>query len=125
MTYSVKRVKEVSLSFYCRPSLTWTRGEAGVWGQLDVGLGCRPQSHSHSTEGNPVMATEVAVEILLPSETSGANITASLGKIVFNQQERRLTWMVGTLRKEDSASLKGPVYLQAGTKVPSRRRRQG
>ena len=116
MKYSVKNAKTPELNFYCRPSVSWTRGEKGVWGTLEVTVGGKPKKNS---EGNPVVAEDVRVEIMLPSEATGANLTTSVGKMMFNQDEKKVTWVIGNLRKEDMASLKGPVYLAAGTAVPS------
>lgn len=116
MKYSVKNAKTPELNFYCRPSVSWTRGEKGVWGTLEVTVGGKPKKNS---EGNPVVAEDVRVEIMLPSEATGANLTTSVGKIMFNQDEKKVTWVIGNLRKEDMATLKGPVYLAAGAAVPS------
>ena len=116
MKYSVKNAKTPELNFYCRPSVSWTRGEKGVWGTLEVTVGGKPKKNS---EGNPVVAEDVRVEIMLPSEATGANLTTSVGKMVFNQDEKKVTWVIGNLRKEDMATLKGPVYLAAGAAVPS------
>ena len=116
MKYSVKNAKTPELNFYCRPSVSWTRGEKGVWGTLEVTVGGKPKKNS---EGNPVVAEDVRVEILLPSEATGANLTTSVGKMMFNQDEKKVTWVIGNLRKEDMATLKGPVYLAAGAAVPS------
>lgn len=116
MKYSVKNAKTPELSFYCRPSVSWTRGEKGVWGTLEVTVGGKPKKNS---EGNPVVAEDVRVEIMLPSEATGANLTTSVGKMMFNQDEKKVTWVIGNLRKEDMATLKGPVYLAAGAAVPS------
>ena len=38
----MKHVGDAALDFYCRPNLSWTRGEGGVWGTLEVSLGCKP-----------------------------------------------------------------------------------
>lgn len=116
MKYSVKNAKTPELNFYCRPSVSWTRGEKGVWGTLEVTVGGKPKKNS---EGNPVVAEDVRVEIMLPSEATGANLTTSVGKMMFNQDEKKVTWVIGNLRKEDMATLKGPVYLAAGAAVPS------
>lgn len=116
MKYSVKNAKTPELNFYCRPSVSWTRGEKGVWGTLEVTVGGKPKK---SSEGNPVVAEDVRVEIMLPSEATGANLTTSVGKMMFNQDEKKVTWVIGNLRKEDMATLKGPVYLAAGAAVPS------
>lgn len=116
MKYSVKNAKTPELNFYCRPSVSWTRGEKGVWGTLEVTVGGKPKKNS---EGNPVVAEDVRVEIMLPSEATGANLTTSVGKMMFNQEEKKVTWVIGNLRKEDMATLKGPVYLAAGAAVPS------
>ena len=118
MKYSVKGVKAPELNFYCRPSMSWTRGENGVWGTLEVTVGGRPKKNS---EGNPVVAEDVRVEILLPASATGANITTSTGKMVFNQEEKKITWVLGSVRKEDMATMKGPVYLAPGATVPSGR----
>lgn len=118
MKYSVKGVKAPELNFYCRPSMSWTRGENGVWGTLEVTVGGRPKKNS---EGNPVVAEDVRVEILLPASATGANITTSTGKMVFNQEEKKITWVLGNVRKEDMATMKGPVYLAPGATVPSGR----
>ena len=115
MKYSVKNAKTPELNFYCRPSVSWTRGEKGVWGTLEVTVGGKPKKNS---EGNPVVAEDVRVEIMLPSEATGANLTTSVGKMMFNQDEKKVTWVIGNLRKEDMATLKGPVYLAAGAAVP-------
>ncbi|KAK8827162.1 adaptor protein complex 3, subunit mu 1 [Blastocystis sp. ATCC 50177/Nand II] len=115
MKYSVKGVKAPELNFYCRPSMSWTRGENGVWGTLEVTVGGRPKKNS---EGNPVVAEDVRVEILLPASATGANITTSTGKMVFNQEEKKITWVLGNVRKEDMATMKGPVYLAPGATVP-------
>ena len=120
MSYSIKRVRDVKLDFYCRPSLTWVNGESGVWGTLDVSVGCRPQGRG-KVEGNPVMVMDLSIEIVLPPNTSGANITTSAGKVLFDQEEKRIVWMLGNLRKEDIPTMKGPVYLKPGSMVPSRR----
>ena len=119
MTYSIKRVRDVKLDFYCRPSLTWVKGESGVWGTLDVSVGCRPQGRG-KVEGNPVMVMDLSIEIVLPPNTSGANITTSAGKVLFDQEEKRIVWVLGNLRKEDIPTMKGPVYLKPGSMVPSR-----
>lgn len=116
MKYSVKNAKTPELNFYCRPSVSWTRGEKGVWGTLEVTVSGKPKKNS---EGNPVVAEDVRVEIMLPSEATGANLTTSVGKMMFNQDEKKVTWVIGNLRKEDMATLKGPVYLAAGAAVPS------
>lgn len=116
MKYSVKNAKTPELNFYCRPSVSWTRGEKGVWGTLEVTVGGKPKKNS---EGNPVVAEDVRVEIMLPSEATGANLTTSVGKMMFNQDEKKVTWVIGNLRKEGMATLKGPVYLAAGAAVPS------
>ena len=116
MKYSVKNAKTPELNFYCRPSVSWTRGEKGVWGTLEVTVGGKPKKNS---EGNAVVAEDVRVEIMLPSEATGANLTTSVGKMMFNQDEKKVTWVIGNLRKEDMATLKGPVYLAAGAAVPS------
>ena len=116
MKYSVKNAKTPEGNFYCRPSVSWTRGEKGVWGTLEVTVGGKPKKNS---EGNPVVAEDVRVEIMLPSEATGANLTTSVGKMMFNQDEKKVTWVIGNLRKEDMATLKGPVYLAAGAAVPS------
>ena len=116
MKYSVKNAKTPELNFYCRPSVSWTRGEKGVWGTLEVTVGGKPKKNS---EGNLVVAEDVRVEIMLPSEATGANLTTSVGKMMFNQDEKKVTWVIGNLRKEDMATLKGPVYLAAGAAVPS------
>lgn len=50
MKYSVKNAKTPELNFYCRPSVSWTRGEKGVWGTLEVTVGGKPKKNS---EGNP------------------------------------------------------------------------
>ena len=117
MNYSVKKVSDVKLNFYCRPSLTWRKGENGVWGQLEFGIGCRPQSQ---LEGNPLMVMDLVVEIVLPPSTTGANINTSVGRMVFNQQEKKLQWIVGAVHKEDSFTLKGPIFLAADSAIPSR-----
>ena len=117
MTYSIKRVRDVKLDFYCRPSLTWVKGESGVWGTLDVSVGCRPQGRG-KVEGNPVMVMDLSIEIVLPPNTSGANITTSAGKMFFDQEEKRIVWVLGNLRKEDIPTMKGPVYLKPGSMVP-------
>ena len=117
MNYSVKKVSDVKLNFFCRPSLTWTKGENGVWGQLEFGVGCRPQT---SIEGNPVMVMDLVVEIVLPPSATGANITSSVGRMVFNQAEKKLQWYVGNVHKEDTISLKGPVFLAPDAPIPSK-----
>ena len=116
MKYAVKNAKTPELNFYCRPSISWTSGEKGVWGTLEVTVGGKPKRNS---EGNPVVAEDVRVEIALPRDATGANLTTSVGKMVFNQDEKKVTWVIGGLRKEDMATLKGPVYLAAGAAVPS------
>ena len=98
--------------------MSWTRGENGVWGTLEVTVGGRPKKNS---EGNPVVAEDVRVEILLPASATGANITTSTGKMVFNQEEKKITWVLGNVRKEDMATMKGTVYLAPGATVPSGR----
>lgn len=118
MNYSIKKVSDPNLNFFCRPKLVWTKGENGVWGQLEFGIGCRPQTN---VEGNPVMAMDLVVEIVLPPTTTGANITTSVGRMVFNQEEKKLQWIIGSIHKEDSISLKGPVYLAADSAIPSKR----
>ena len=117
MRYKVARVKDFTPAFYCRPSLTWVKGDSSYWGQLEVMLGSRP---NRKLEGNPVIASDIVVTLTLPAETSGANITASVGRVLFNQEEKTIRWVVGSLRKEDNPSLKGPVYLQSGAPVPSK-----
>ena len=117
MNYSIKKVSDVKLSFSCRPSLTWTKGENGVWGQLDLGIGGRPQG---AVEGNPVLAIDVVVEIVLPPSTTGANINSSVGRLVFNQEEKKLQWFVGTVHKEDTFTLKGPIFLGPDAAIPSK-----
>ncbi|CBK24631.2 uncharacterized protein [Blastocystis hominis] len=116
-TYAVKRVDNAALDFYCRPNLSWTRGEGGVWGTLEVTLGCKPGKRGKQ-EGNPVMVQAVTVEIVLPPTTSGANLTTSAGKMMFDQEEKKLLWVAGNLRREDVLTLRGPVYLQPGSAVP-------
>lgn len=61
------------------------------------------------------------VTITLPAETTGANITASVGHVRFSLEEKTLNWVVGDLRREDVPSLKGPVFLQAEASAPSGR----
>ena len=85
---------------------------------MDVMLGARPLGKKQ-VEGNPLVASDIVVTIVLPPETTGANITASSGHVVFNQEEKVLNWVVGNLRKEDTPSLKGPVFLQADALAPS------
>ena len=118
MKYNVRSVKEFTPAFYCRPSLSWVKGENGYWGQKDVMLGARPHGKKQ-VEGNPLVASDIVVTIVLPPQTTGANITASSGHVVFNQEEKVLNWVVGNLRKEDTPSLKGPVFLQADALAPS------
>lgn len=117
-TYSVRHVDNAALDFYCRPNLSWTRGEAGVWGTLDVTLGCKPGKRG-KPEGNPVLVQGITVEIVLPPNTSGANLTTSAGKMMFDQGEKKLLWIAGNLRREDVLTMRGPVYLQPGSAVPS------
>ena len=117
-TYAVKHVGDAALDFYCRPNLSWTRGEGGVWGTLEVTLGCKPGKRG-KPEGNPVLVQGVTVEIVLPAATSGANLTTSAGKMVFDAEEKKLLWVAGNLRREDVLTLRGPVYLQPGSAVPS------
>ena len=117
MKYNVRSVKEFTPAFYCRPSLSWVKGENGYWGQMDVMLGARPHGKKQ-VEGNPLVASDIVVTIVLPPQTTGANITASSGHVVFNQEEKVLNWVVGNLRKEDTPSLKGPVFLQADALAP-------
>ena len=117
MRYKVDHVKEFNPAFYCRPSLSWVKGETGYWGQLEVMLGSRP---NRKTEGNPVIASDIVVTLTLPAETTGANITASVGRVLFNQEDKTIRWVVGNLRKEDTPSLRGPVYLQADVPAPSK-----
>ena len=66
-----------------------------------------------------MVAQGVTVEIVLPPSASGANLTTSAGKMVFDQEEKKLLWMAGNLRREDVLTLRGPVYLQPGSAVPS------
>ena len=117
MNYSVKKVSDVNLNFFCRPKLSWTKGENGVWGQLEFGIGSKPQPNM---EGNPLIAMDMVVEIVLPSNTTGANITTSTGRMVFNQSEKKLQWVIGNIHKEDNVSLKGPVFLAAEAPIPSK-----
>lgn len=117
MKYSVKKVGDVNLNFFCRPSLTWTKGENGVWGQLEFSIGSRPQANM---DGNMTIAQDVVVEIVLPPSTTGANITTTVGRMVFNQEEKKLQWIIGAVHKEDSITLKGPVFLAADSAIPSR-----
>lgn len=114
----MKHVGDAALDFYCRPNLSWTRGEGGVWGTLEVSLGCKPGKRG-KPEGNPVLVQGVTVEIVLPAATSGANLTTSAGKMVFDAEEKKLLWVAGNLRREDVLTLRGPVYLQPGSAVPS------
>ena len=120
MSYNVSAVKDFAPAFYCRPSLVWTKGESGCWGQLEVMLGARPRGKKQ-VEGNPLIASSVVVTITLPAQTTGANITASAGHVRFSLEEKTLSWVVGDLRREDVPSLKGPVFLQADASVPSGR----
>ena len=120
MNYNVTAVKDFTPAFYCRPSLVWAKGENGCWGQLEVMLGARPRGKKQ-VEGNPLIASNIVVTITLPAETTGANITASVGYVRFSLEEKTLNWIVGDLRKEDVPSLKGPVFLQADASAPSGR----
>ena len=117
MNYNVTAVKDFAPAFYCRPSLAWAKGESGYWGQLEVMLGARPRGKKQ-VEGNPLIASNIVVTITLPAETTGANITASVGHVRFSLEEKTLNWVVGDLRREDVPSLKGPVFLQAEASAP-------
>ena len=120
MNYNVTAVKDFAPAFYCRPSLVWTKGESDCWGQLEVMLGARPRGKK-KVEGNPPLPSNTVVTITLPAETTGANITASVGHVRFSLEEKTLNWVVGDLRREDVPSLKGPVFLQAEASAPSGR----
>ena len=50
---------------------------------------------------------------------TGGSITSSMGKMVFNSEEKKVTWLLGNVQKEDVVTMKGQVYLTSDVMVLS------
>lgn len=48
-----------------------------------------------------------------------ANITTNAGKKVFNPEEKKVTWLLINMRKENVETMKGPMYLDPDAAVLS------
>ena len=50
---------------------------------------------------------------------TGGSITSSMGKMVFNSEEKKVTWLLGNVQKEDVVTMKGQLYLTSDVMVLS------
>ena len=50
---------------------------------------------------------------------TGGSITSSMDKMVFNSEEKKVTWLLGNVQKEDVVTMKGQVYLTSDVMVLS------
>ena len=111
---------------YCFLSMNWNKEENGVWGTLEVIM------HCHLKRMREIWGwRRTCVEILLlvnrmsgsilniMNFMTGGSITSSMDKMVFNSEEKKVTWLLGNVQKEDVVTMKGQLYLTSDVMVLS------
>jgi len=103
MKYKVNTGSNAQLPIYVKPQIFFSQGS----GKFDLSVGIK------NTGGRPIEA--LIIFIPLPSNTTGVNCSVNHGSYEFDQNNKKLKWIINRIPKEKLPMMNGNLILQPGT----------
>mmetsp|Transcript_1873 Transcript_1873/g.1982 ORF Transcript_1873/g.1982 Transcript_1873/m.1982 type:complete len:456 (-) Transcript_1873:36-1403(-) len=118
MTYRLKADQSRSISppLNCMPQFSYGTGNNSSQGRVVVSIGVKPVS-SIIRKGMTVKVEEITVTIPFPKIVRTANLTATVGTVLYDEAAKIASWRIGKVNEHSRPMLTG-TFLISGTDKP-------
>lgn len=115
MKYRVHRQSHASAPCYCQPSMHFDY--SNNTGSVTVSVGTRATSSIIcANKKNPIPVVEdVSVVIPFSKNIRTANLTVTVGSVMYDEASKIAKWTIGKLAKDKLPQLTGQIVLQPGS----------
>eukprot|EP01039_Chlorochromonas_danica_P005400 gene5400-5938_t len=119
MRYRLRGPGKVAIPLYCQPVIilesSGSNATAGTsQASINVIVGVRSQNtliFPQGSSSSPLVVEEVSVEIPFTKAVRTANLSATVGSVLFDETTKVATWTIGKLTSANAPQLTGTVLL--------------